>query len=110
MWCVRARVSLTSDGAPFRPTASSRGGRAVVFFALWRGRRPAWWRAAWCAWRRDTGAYVVTGFIDLREQRRTCARARMSSSALLAANGGFSAVTAGVPAQRFCCPVSLIFS
>ena len=33
----------------------------------------------------DTGAYVVTGFIDLAEQRRTCARAMMLSSALLAA-------------------------
>ena len=34
---------------------------------------------------RDAGAYVVARFIDLAEQRRTCARAMMSSSALLAA-------------------------
>ena len=41
----------------------------------------------------DTGAYVVTGFIDLAEQRRTCARAMISSSALLAAQ----CYLAGVP-------------
>ena len=48
----------------------------------------------------DTGAYIVTGFINLAEQRRTCARAMISSSALLAAQCYLPAS----PAQRFCCP------
>ena len=53
---------------------------------------------------RDTGAYVVTGFINLAEQRRTCggfacARAMMSSCAHF---GGLVLYAAGrlPPAQR----------
>ena len=77
--CARG-LSRTGATARSGTTASSRCGPAVVFFgrALNRPRRPAQRTAhvatAWCAWRRDAGAYVVTGLIDLGKQRRTCAR------------------------------------
>ena len=92
---ARARARGLSDAFRRRvgSTAFLASGRAVALFArALTGRR----RPARCAVRGGDGTlviYIVTSFIDLAEQRRTCARAMISSSALLAAQ----CYLAGVP-------------